>query len=89
MPNACCAPHCRVGYKDAKKKKEEQTESNNEESGVENPAGETANETPEETPSYAVFGFPKHDQEPELRARWIARAPRNDKRWTKMTANVY
>ena len=88
MPNACCAPDCRVGYKDTKKKKEEETENDHAQSVIEKPAGETSDETPQETPNIATFGFPKHDKEPELRARWIARVPRNDRRWITKSADV-
>ena len=88
MPNACCAPDCRVGYKDTKKKKEEEIENDHPQSVIEKPAGETSDETPQETPNIATFGFPKHDKEPELRARWIARVPRNDRRWITKSADV-
>ena len=78
MPNTCCGIGCKTGYKSRKKKKDE-------------PEGQENDDQEEQTnepPKLTLFSFPKHDKDPELRARWIARVPRHDSRWLEITANV-
>ena len=82
MPNVCNAPGCRTGYQKRKKKKKKENEECSE---PEDGTSCTEGEIPcaeEEIPgtkeaSIAVFKFPSHDEEPERRAQWIARVPRD------------
>ena len=86
-------PGCSTGYKPKKPKKENlvnaECAKNPENDGVPNDDNEKENEQKpeEEQEKYALFGFPKHDTEPELRARWIARVPRCDKKWLQIKSN--
>ena len=69
MPNSCRAPGCKAGYKPRKKKRKKDIDSSDSETDTAAVAGGE---------KITLFSFPSHKSEPERRARWIARVPRDD-----------
>ena len=69
MPNRCRAPNCNTGYRPRKKQRKENDDTD----------GDPADEIPvTDEKKFALFKFPAHKDDPEKRAKWIARVPRDE-----------
>ena len=69
MPNTCRAPNCNTGYRPRKKQRKENDDAD----------GDPADEIPvTDEKKFALFKFPAHKDDPEKRAKWIARVPRDE-----------